>query len=163
MELLIKISGKDLATLPEDSSSIFFDMLKGISEEIDARTLLSTSATAPAPTPEKSKKIRAKKEESAPQPEAPALKTPAPVTPTEPPQVETPAPQPEAPAPQTPVAEKKYSLGELQVACKPLMDNGRLQDIALIVKDLGAESLTILPADKYGAFAERIREMGAKI
>lgn len=144
MELLIKISGKDLAALPEDSSSIFFDMLKGISEEIDARTLLSTS-------------------ESAPQPEAPALKTPAPVAPTDPPQVETPAPQPEAPAPQTPVAEKKYSLGELQAACKPLMDNGRLQDIARIVKDLGAESLTILPADKYGAFAEKIREMGAKI
>lgn len=142
MELLIKITGKDLAILPEKCSNAFFGLVKTVAEEIDARTAL------PAPAPATPANARAKKEESAPEVKQ---------------EVETPAPITENSQSEAPAAKKKYALAELQAACKPLMDNGKLQDLVNVVKDLGAISLSALDPAKYGEFAEKIRAMGATI
>lgn len=75
------------------------------------------------------------------------------------------AQQPEQPAVQSavPTAEKTYSMDELAVAATQLMDAGKQQELLQLLNSFGVQALTMLPQEHYGAFATKLRELGAKI
>lgn len=75
-------------------------------------------------------------------------------------QVQQPAPQ----QPQTvPTSAPSYTMDQLAVAATQLMDAGRQQELLGLLSSFGAQSLMALPKEQYGAFATKLREMGAKI
>lgn len=97
---------------------------------------------------------------SAPQP-AP-VPVPAPV---QQPVVPAPVPVPQtAPAPAAvPTTTAAYTLDDLARAAMPLMDAGRQADLQQLLKLFGVEALPALQPGQYGAFATKLREMGAQI
>lgn len=76
--------------------------------------------------------------------------------------VTAPAPQP-APAAVPTSAPKQYTLPEIQAACGPLMDAGKMNDLAAVMQSMGVASLMELPQDKYGELAVKLRALGAKL
>lgn len=97
---------------------------------------------------------------SAPQP-AP-VPVPAPV---QQPVVPAPVPVPQtAPAPAAvPTAAASYTLDDLARAAMPLMDAGRQAELQQLLQLFGVEALPALQPGQYGAFATKLREMGAQI
>ena len=93
---------------------------------------------------------------SAPAP-APAAQAPpiVPATPAAPP---TPAPAvPLATAPQ------QYTLAELQKAVMPLFDAGKMAELQQVLAKYGAQDLTKVPTEQYGALAADFRALGARL
>ena len=91
------------------------------------------------------------------------LVPPAPVAPQPSIPVTAPAPQP-APAAVIPTAApKQYTLPELQAACGPLMDAGKMDELSAIIQAFGVTSLMDLPQDKYGELAVQLRALGARL
>lgn len=75
---------------------------------------------------------------------------------------------PEAPATLTepvaaPAAEKAYTLDELITAATKLVDGGKREELRTLLEMLGAQSLAMLPPDKYAAFAQGLRKLGADL
>lgn len=72
-----------------------------------------------------------------------------------------------APAPVTaqsvPTTAPTYSPEQLAVAATQLMDSGRQQDILDLLAQFGVQALTFLPKERYGDFANALRQMGAKL
>nr|DAN29221.1 MAG TPA: activated protein kinase C receptor [Caudoviricetes sp.] len=100
---------------------------------------------------------------AAPAPPAPAPPAPpAPTAPTEP--VPT-APTLAAPAAAVPLATapQQYTLAELQKAVMPLLDAGRMADLQQVLAKYGAQDLTRVPAEQYGALAADFRALGARL
>lgn len=64
-----------------------------------------------------------------------------------------------------PTSAPEYSMDQLAQACGPLVDAGRREEITQLLGALGANPpfLMQLPKEQYGAFATRLRELGAKI
>ena len=62
-----------------------------------------------------------------------------------------------------PVAEKTYTLEDLQRASSTLVQAGKIQLLQGLLQECNSLALTILPVDQYGAFALRLRELGAAI
>lgn len=95
-------------------------------------------------------------------PAAPAPPAPAPAAPTEP--VPT-APTLAAPAAAVPLATapQQYTLAELQKAVMPLLDAGRMADLQQVLAKYGAQDLTRVPAEQYGALAADFRALGARL
>lgn len=93
---------------------------------------------------------------------APAPSAPAPAAPAEP--VPT-APTLAAPAAAVPVATapQQYTLAELQKAVMPLLDAGRMADLQQVLAKYGAQDLTKVPAEQYGALAADFRALGARL
>lgn len=93
------------------------------------------------------------------QPVAPAPAAPAPV--------QAPVLQPAPAAPiQTAVLAapaRVYTLPELQAACAPLMDQGKLNELQQVVASFGVSSLLDIPAARYGELATKLRELGARL
>ena len=89
---------------------------------------------------------------------APAALQQLPVTP--PPAV--PVSQP-APAAVPTAAPKQYTLAEIQVACGPLMDAGKMNELAAVMQGMGVNSLMELPPEKYGELAVKLRALGARL
>lgn len=104
------------------------------------------------------------KEQPAPAPAATPVQQqlvpPAPVAPQ--PSIPVTAPQP-APAAVPTAAPKQYTLPELQAACGPLMDAGKMDELSAIIQAFGVTSLMDLPADKYGELAVKLRALGARL
>ncbi len=78
------------------------------------------------------------------------------------------APTPQATATtavnQVPVAAPPtYTLEQLQAAGGGLMTTGKLNELRALLNSFHVEALTDLPKEKYGAFATKLRELGAKI
>lgn len=110
-------------------------------------------------------------------PEAPQaaqpLPAPAPIpvpAPAQQPIAPVPAPvlvqQPIAPvlAPAAvPTAAASYTLDDLARAAMPLMDAGRQAELQQLLQLFGVEALPALQPGQYGAFATKLREMGAQI
>ena len=93
---------------------------------------------------------------------APAPSAPAPAAPAEPvPTVPTLA----APAAAVPLATapQQYTLAELQKAVMPLLDAGRMADLQQVLAKYGAQDLTKVPAEQYGALAADFRALGARL
>lgn len=143
MEIAIRKQGDEFSIRYEGSYSIFFRLMKMLSVEFDSDK--KEDVTIPG--------IR----------NPPAIKeNPEPAAPVEPkPLIEQNA---EANLNSGGNLEKKsYSLPQLQAACAPLMGPENLLKITDILKALGANSLVELPKEKYAAFADKIKSLGAKV
>ena len=92
-------------------------------------------------------------------PTAPTTVTPAPAVAVTPRPVE----QAEQPQATVPTAVQTYSMEQLAVAATQLMDAGRRQELVNLLGQFGVQALTALPKEQYGAFATKLRELGAKL
>ncbi|PWJ14633.1 hypothetical protein [Ruminococcus flavefaciens] len=79
--------------------------------------------------------------------------------PQQPPQVQ---PQTQAPPQVTgaPTSAPMYSIAQLQAACGPLADSGKLADLQKLIASFGVSSLAELPQARYGEFANGLRSLG---
>ena len=70
-----------------------------------------------------------------------------------------------APAAAVPLAaaSQQYTLAELQRAVMPLLDAGRMTDLQQVLAKYGAQDLTKVPAEQYGALAADFRALGARL
>ena len=75
------------------------------------------------------------------------------------------APTPAAPAAAVPLATapQQYTLAELQRAVMPLLDAGRVPELQQVLAKYGAQDLTKVPAEQYGALAADFRALGARL
>ncbi len=73
------------------------------------------------------------------------------------------APSKPAPAAVPTAAPKQYTLAEIQAACGPLMDAGKMNELAAVMQGLGVNSLMELPPEKYGELAVKLRALGARL
>ena len=62
-----------------------------------------------------------------------------------------------------PVAEKTYTLEDLQRASSTLVQAGKIQLLQGLLQEFNSLALTTLSVEQYGAFALRLRELGAAI
>ena len=97
-----------------------------------------------------------------PEPTAPVINQPAPAAPV--------TAQPAVPAapvtaqPAVPAAPAHvYTLPELQAACAPLMDQGKLNELQQVVASFGVTNLLDIPETHYGELATKLRELGARL
>lgn len=95
---------------------------------------------------------------------------PAAPTPVQAPAVQAPAVQPAPAAPAAPAQTavpaapaRVYTLPELQAACAPLMDQGKLNELRQVVASFGVSSLLDIPEARYGELATKLRELGARL
>lgn len=65
------------------------------------------------------------------------------------------------PAPAAPA--HVYALPELQAACAPLMDQGKLNELQQVVASFGVTNLLDIPEARYGELATKLRELGARL
>ena len=89
----------------------------------------------------------------------------APVTPVEP-TAPTQTVTPVEPAVQTthvPVSEKTYTLEDIQRASAALVQGGKIAQLQALLQQFNALSLAHLSQDNFGAFALKLRELGADI
>lgn len=83
-----------------------------------------------------------------------------PVTPVEP----TAPTQPVTPTtPAVPVSEKTYTLEDIQRASAALVQGGKIAQLQALLQQFNAISLAHLSQDNFGAFALKLRELGADI
>jgi hypothetical protein len=68
-----------------------------------------------------------------------------------------PAPLPAQTAPQT------YTVQQLGQAARPLMENGRQQELIGLLAEFGVQSVAALPENRRADFAARLRAMGGLI
>lgn len=71
-----------------------------------------------------------------------------------------------APAPVTtvvPTTVKKYTLAELQAACAPLMDMGKMAELQNLMAKYNVIALNDIPEERYGELATDLRVMGARL
>lgn len=88
-----------------------------------------------------------------------------PIEPTAPTQPVTPV-TPVEPAVQTtqvPVSEKTYTLEDIQRASAALVQGGKIAQLQALLQQFNAISLAHLSQDNFGAFALKLRELGADI
>ena len=83
-----------------------------------------------------------------------------PVAPTAPTQPVTPV-APTTPA--VPVSEKTYTLEDIQRASAALVQGGKIAQLQALLHQFNAISLAHLSQDNFGAFALKLRELGADI
>lgn len=76
-----------------------------------------------------------------------------------PPIQQVPMQQPQA----VPTSAPTYDMNQLAVAATQLMDAGRQSELLSLLASFGTQSLMSLPQEHYGAFATKLRELGAKI
>ena len=62
-----------------------------------------------------------------------------------------------------PVTEKAYTLEDLQRASSTLVQAGKIQILKGLLEEFNSPALTSIPLEQYGAFALRLRELGAAI
>lgn len=80
-----------------------------------------------------------------------------PVEPTAPTQPVTPT------TPAVPVSEKTYTLEDIQRASAALVQGGKIAQLQALLQQFNAISLAHLSQDNFGAFALKLRELGADI
>lgn len=64
---------------------------------------------------------------------------------------------------QVPTSVPSYSLADLQKAAGELVNAGKSNVLLGVLKEFGVAALTMLPKEKYGDFAQKIREFGGNI
>ena len=93
---------------------------------------------------------------------APAPPAPAPAAPAEPVPTAS-ALAAHAAAVPLATASQQYTLAELQRAVMPLFDAGRMAELQQVLAKYGAQDLTKVPAEQYGALAADFRALGARL
>jgi len=64
---------------------------------------------------------------------------------------------------QVPVSEKTYTLEDIQRASAALVQGGKIAQLQALLQQFNAISLAHLSQDNFGAFALKLRELGADI
>ena len=82
----------------------------------------------------------------------------APVAPVAP----APVAQTATPAAVTAPAQREYKLDDLAVAMAALIDEGKMAQCMEAIKKYGVQAINQLGQDKYAAFAEDLKALGAK-
>lgn len=85
-----------------------------------------------------------------------------PATTVAPTQTVTPV-EPVAQTTQVPVSEKTYTLEDIQRASAALVQGGKIAQLQALLQQFNAISLAHLAQDNFGAFALKLRELGADI
>ena len=120
-----------------------------------APTPAPTPAPAPAPAQMFAQPVAAPMPQAqptpAPMPQAQPMAQPVAVP------VQTPAPMPPQTAPQT------YSVTDLGLAARPLMENGRQQELIALLAEFGVQSVAAIPENRRADFAARLRALGGQI
>lgn len=116
-----------------------------------------------APTPAPAQMFPPMAAAPAPMPQMQAAPAPMPVQPTA-----TPAPilqaQPApAPMPTQTAAPQTYSVTDLGLAARPLMENGRQQELIALLAEFGVQSVAAIPENRRADFAARLRALGGQI
>ena len=149
MEITVKIHGLD------PLAQAIAAMAQAI-ERVRGETLAAVAVPA-APSPR------------VPRAAAPATAATASVAPAPPASAPTEpvpgAPTPTAPAAAVPLATapQQYTLADLQRAVMPLFDAGKMAELQQVLAKYGAQDLTKVPADQYGALAADFRALGARL
>ncbi|MED1419049.1 hypothetical protein [Bacillus smithii] len=81
-------------------------------------------------------------------------------------QQQQPVQQPVQQSPQSqavPTSAPSYTMDQLAVAATQLMDAGKREELVQLLASFGVQALTALPKEQYGAFATKLRELGAKL
>ena len=125
-----------------------------------AEPVTPTPSPAPAPAAPAPAPVSAPAPAPAPAPAAAPASAPAPTPAAVP--VAT-APPAVAPLPTVPTSAQTYTQDQLALAASGLIDAGKLAELQQLLASFNVDSLARLPADQYGAFATKLREMGAKI
>lgn len=86
-----------------------------------------------------------------------------PVEPVAPTQPVTPVAPVEPTTPAVPVSEKTYTLEDIQRASAALVQGGKIAQLQALLQQFNAISLAHLSQDNFGAFALKLRELGADI
>ena len=60
-------------------------------------------------------------------------------------------------------APQQYTLAELQKAVMPLFDAGKMTELQQVLAKYGAQDLTKVPTEQYGALAADFRALGARL
>ncbi len=60
-------------------------------------------------------------------------------------------------------AKHKYTIAEIQSACMPLMDEGKLDELADVLKSFGASTLFEVAEEQYDALVDALIGLGAKL
>lgn len=147
MELTVRIEAPELTHAILELASV---LAMGMSAEAAKASLAHERAvsevTAQTPPP--------------PSPQPTATPATAPVATT----TQSAAPTPSsAPTAAVPTAAPTYTLEQLAVAATQLVDAGRRDELIQLLQSFGAQALTALAPEHYGAFATKLREMGAKL
>ncbi|MBT2599115.1 MULTISPECIES: hypothetical protein [unclassified Oceanobacillus] len=80
------------------------------------------------------------------------------------PPVQQPPVQEQAPQQGTvPTSNPSYGMEELAKAASQLMDAGKQSELVQLLGEFNVQALTALPQEQYGAFAMKLRDLGAKI
>lgn len=72
-------------------------------------------------------------------------------------------PQPQQQQQSVPTSAPSYTFDQLAVAATQLNDAGKREQLVQLLQSFGVQALTGLPEEQYGAFATKLREMGAKL
>lgn len=64
------------------------------------------------------------------------------------------------PAPTAPTSVPNYTIEQLQTAIAPLLDAGKIQQIQTLVQSFGVNTLMDIPQERYGEFANGLRNLG---
>lgn len=65
--------------------------------------------------------------------------------------------------PSVPTSSPTYTMDQLARAASQLMDTGKQAELVQLLGQFGAQALTALPQEQYGAFATKLRELGANL
>lgn len=59
--------------------------------------------------------------------------------------------------------KRRYTIAEIQSACMPLMDEGKLDELAAVLKSFGAATLFEVAEEQYDALVVALIGLGAKL
>jgi hypothetical protein len=131
------------------------------------QTTAPTPAPTPAPAPAPAPAQMFAQPVAAPMPQAQPMAQPVAVPMQTPTPMQTPAPMPQAqptPAPMpTQTAPQTYSVTDLGLAARPLMENGRQQELIALLAEFGVQSVAAIPENRRADFAARLRALGGQI
>ena len=65
--------------------------------------------------------------------------------------------------PTTPTSAPAYTIEQLQTAIAPLLDAGKVAQIQQLVQSFGVDTLMGIPKERYGEFANGLRNLGGVI
>jgi len=77
-------------------------------------------------------------------------------------QNQAPIQQPQQPQ-GVPTNAPEYTMEQIAVAATQLVDAGNREGLINLLQSFGVQALTALPKEQYGAFATKLRELGAKL
>lgn len=63
----------------------------------------------------------------------------------------------------TQTAPQTYSVQDLGLAARPLMENGRQQELIALLGEFGVQSVAAIPENRRADFAARLRALGGQI